>query len=56
MARSTGNRVRVETWNVRDRANRFGNGRMVVTKIAVRDSRGRYLGATNYRGTVLAKP
>lgn len=55
MSKPSGNKVRVESWNVHDSANRFGNHRQVVTKVAVRDPAGRFHGATNFRGSVLGK-
>jgi hypothetical protein len=55
MSKSTDNKVRVESWNVRDSANRFGNRRAVVTKVAVRNSLGQFHGATNFKGSVLGK-
>lgn len=56
MAKSSGNRVRVENWNVRQpRTTLTPDGRGVVAKIATRDSKGRFHGATNFRGTVLGK-
>jgi hypothetical protein len=53
MAKSSGNRVRVEQWNVADSKRRYPNGRVVVTKIAARDSKGRFHGSTNFKGSVL---
>lgn len=55
MQKPTVNRVRVENWNVRDSANRFGDSRKVVTKVAVRNHLGQFHGATNFRGSVLGK-
>jgi hypothetical protein len=55
MSKSSDNRVKVENWNVADPAKRFSDGRVVVTKVAVRDSRGRFHGATNFKGSVLGK-
>lgn len=55
MRKPSDNRVRFEQWNVRDESNKFGNRRQVVTKVAVRDSFGRFHGATNFRGSVLGK-
>jgi hypothetical protein len=52
------NVVRVETWNVKDPANAFGDGRKVVNKVAVRVQKGKpgggqFHGATNFKGTFL---
>lgn len=47
------NRVAVERWNVRDEKRRFSDNRVVVTKVAVRNSKGQFHGATNFRGSVL---
>lgn len=56
MAKSSGNRVKVESWNVRQPVTTLTpSGRGVVTKIATRDSKGRFLPSTNYRGTVLGQ-
>lgn len=55
MSKSTGNKVRVESWNVRDKANKFGDKRQVVTKVAVRNSLGQFHGATNFKGSILGK-
>lgn len=53
MSKSSDNRVRVEQWNVKDDQRRFSDGRKVVTKVAVRNSRGQFHGATNFKGSVL---
>lgn len=53
MAKRPVNKVKVERWNVTDPAKRFSDGRRVVTKVAVRDERGRFHPATNFRGSVL---
>lgn len=53
--RQAENRVRFEQWNVSDPANKWGNRRKVVTKVAVRNKRGQFHGATNFRGSVLDK-
>jgi hypothetical protein len=47
MSKTSGNTVRTENW-VRERGTR---NERVVTKYAVRDSDGRFVGATNYRGS-----
>lgn len=55
MSKSTTNKVRVESWNVSDPKNKFGNKREVVTKVAVRNRLGQFHGATNFKGSVLGK-
>lgn len=55
MSKSSGNKVRVESWNVRDKDNKFGNSRQVVTKVAVRNSLGQFHGATNFKGSFIGK-
>lgn len=55
MSKASDNRVRVEQWNVADPANKFGDKRQVVTKVAVRNSLGQFHGSTNFRGSVLGK-
>lgn len=55
MNKTSGNKVRVEQWDVRDRSNKYGNGRAVITKVAVRNSAGQFHGATNFKGSVLGK-
>lgn len=49
MARTVSVRTRPEFWNI---SNGVG-GRVNVLKVATRDSRGRFNGATNRVGTVL---
>lgn len=52
--RSSGNRVRVESWTVRSTDTKaHPSGKAVVTKVAVRDSAGRFHGATNFKGSVV---
>ena len=51
MRKTSGNKVSVEAWNVRD--NDKADARKTVAKVAVRDSKGRFLPATNYRGSVV---
>lgn len=51
MSKSTGNKVRVETWSVKKGTAQAA----VVTKVAVRNSAGQFHGATNFRGSVLSK-
>lgn len=58
MSKPTDNRVHVEQWNVRDRANRHSDGKVQVTKIAVRVEKGKpgagqFHGSTNFRGSVI---
>lgn len=54
MSKSSGNRVRVEDWLVRDTKNRYNvGGKRVAKKVVVRDSAGRFHGATNFRGSLL---
>lgn len=54
MSKTTDNKVRVETWNVKDTANKYNvGGRRHVEKVAVRNSLGQFHGATNFRGSVL---
>lgn len=53
MSKASDNRVKVETWNVKDKDNKFGDGRQIVTKIAVRNSLGQFHGATNFKGSRL---
>lgn len=55
MQKPTINTVKVESWNVRDAKNQFGDSRKVVTKVAVRNRLGQFHGATNFRGSVLGK-
>lgn len=55
MQKPTINTVKVESWTVQDKANTFGDGRKVVTKVAVRNRLGQFHGATNFRGSVLGK-
>lgn len=55
MSKPTVNRVRVEQWNVADKANKFGDNREVVTKVAVRNHLGQFHGATNFKGSTLGK-
>lgn len=54
MQKST-NKVRMESWNVRDKSNKFGDKRQVVSKVAVRNHLGQFHGATNFKGSVLGK-
>ena len=51
MSKSTGNKVRVESWKV----NKGSANETVVSKVAVRNHLGQFHGATNFRGSVLAK-
>lgn len=44
------NTVKVETWTKRD-----GARKVQVQKVAVRNSKGQFHGATNFRGSVLSK-
>lgn len=53
MSKSTGNKVRVETWNVNDKDKNFASGRKSVVKVAVRNSKGQFHGATNFRGSFI---
>lgn len=53
MQKPTTNRVRVETWEVRDPAKRFSDNKVTVTKVAVRNRLGQFHGATNFKGSVL---
>ena len=53
MRKPTGNRVRVENWNVSDPTNTWGNKRAIVTKVAVRRPDGTFHGATNFKGSVI---
>lgn len=54
MSKSTGNKVKVEAWNVATpKSDQYPDGRRDVAKVAVRDSKGRFHGATNFRGSVL---
>ena len=46
-SKTSGNTVRTENW-VRERGTK---NERTVTKYAVRDSDGRFVGATNYRGS-----
>ncbi len=50
MRNTSGNTVRVEAWSVQGER---PTTRKVVSKVAVRDSAGRFLPATNYRGSVI---
>jgi len=53
MARPT-NKVTIERWNVSaPRTANTQDGREIVTKVVVRGERGRFHGATNFRGTVI---
>ncbi len=47
------NRIRIEQWDVQDPAKAFASSRKIVTKVAVRDSAGRFHGATNFIGSVI---
>lgn len=51
MAKSSDNKVRVESWSV----NKGTPQAAVVSKVAVRNSLGQFHGATNFRGSVLGK-
>lgn len=54
MSKPSGNRVSVEAWNVKTKVTEDNpSGRKNVAKVAVRDSAGRFLGATNYKGSFL---
>lgn len=54
MRKSTDNTVRVEAWNVTvPKTKEFPEGKRAVAKVAVRDSKGRFHGATNFKGSVL---
>lgn len=51
MSKPSDNVVRIETWNVEDPTNQFGDKRKVINKIAVRNRLGQFHGATNFRGS-----
>lgn len=54
MQKRSDNRVRVERWAVKAQdKTKFPDGRKVVTKVAVRNSRGQFHGATNFKGSVV---
>lgn len=54
MNKSSGNKVSVERWDVKaDDKSLFPSGRKVVTKVAVRNDKGQFHGATNFKGSVL---
>ena len=54
MAKSTGNKIRIERWAVQTpKSELYPDGRKVVTKVAVRDREGKFHGATNFRGSVV---
>lgn len=50
MAKQSGNKVSIESWNIKN-----GKDTVTVSKIAVRASNGQFHGATNFRGSVLGK-
>lgn len=46
------NVIRIEQWTVQaDDTKKFPSGKKVVTKIATRNSKGQFHGATNFRGS-----
>lgn len=48
------NRVRIERWSVKSTdTTKHPSGFKVVTKVAVRDSKGRFHGSTNFQGSRL---
>lgn len=49
MSKPSGNKVRVETWNVNKGTVRAAT----IEKVAVRNSLGQFHGATNFKGSVL---
>lgn len=54
MSKSTDNVVRIENWNVETpKTPVFPSGRKVVAKVAVRNSKGQFHGATNFKGSVI---
>lgn len=56
MSKPTVNKVRVETWSVKDKVNKYNvGGRRHVEKVAVRNHLGQFHGATNFKGSVLSK-
>ena len=55
MHKPSDNKVRMESWNVKDSTNKFGDKRQVVAKVAVRNRLGQFHGATNFKGSVLGK-
>ena len=54
MHKPSGNRIRVESWNVVANDKKVHpEGRRIVTKVAVRNPLGQFHGATNFRGSVI---
>lgn len=54
MSKPSDNTVKVERWNVSDKAKTFSDNRVIVTKVAVRNRLGQFHGATNFRGSVVS--